>query len=558
MKKSMVSLSAALALGGLGFAGTAHAWVAFQPYVTSSSPDDLVDPAILLVRNASGTGHMLFTPYYTANDGLATLVNIVNVDPANGKAVKVRFRGASNSDDVLDFTLFLSPGDVWSGAVLQDAATGKAMLSTNDKSCTIPAAKAGDGSANWPVAFKTQRLPGYVGEGTQAALTREGYVEVLNMANIRPGSDLYEATKHVDGVAPCGTLDYDNLLSTSTDVSAAMSYGLDFPTGQLMGSWSILNLGDMGVYSGKQTAIVGTNPESIFGLFSILGGAFPNATANLAFFPQIDTPAGDVTAYTADPLLAGTSPIIEPLWFDLPDMSTPLVPMGLFTGPVSSPTGQAINLSLTLASASIANEYIATAPGAAVPMATDWVVSQPTRRYHAAVDYADSAANSALVFADTSSLSSPVGNIYRDLTLDQTNAFGPQACIKLSFSSTDREEKLVKQISGGSFSPGSPPTVLPYCGEVFVAQFSGTSPLHANITKRAVTPVGDAGWASLSYSGINFGTGGSGGDDPSSAFSVGLPMVGYAATLFQNAAAGTTYGQTFPHSWIGPTLPGVP
>lgn len=525
MKKSILSLSAAVALGGLGFAGSANAWVAFDPSGTAN----------VLVDHAAGTGHMLFTPYYTANSGLATLVNIVNTDSKNGKAVKVRFRGASNSDDVLDFTLFLSPGDVWSGAVIQDAATGLASLSTSDKSCTIPAASAWAGG----VPFNPQRLPGYgvpgyLSDDVRAALTREGYVEVLNMADIDPnaptkfdGKNLFNATKHVNGVAPCDSLDYDGLLSTTNDVSAARSYGLVNPTGGLMGTWSILNLGDMGTFSGNQSALLATDGSA----GNPYNGIWNGAAANMVFFPQTEAAVGaDVTPYTADPLLTGASPVIQPLWFDLPDMSTPLTPS--FGG---TAVGQAQNLSLAFAKQSIMNEYVATAAGADVPFNTDWVVSQPTRRYHAAVNYGASAATSAIVWNGAQS-----DNLYKDLTLDKDNAYGPQACMKLSFSSTDREEKEVKQVSSGAFSPGSAPVVKPYCGEVFVAQFGAASTLHAAITNRAVAPIGEAGWASLGYTGTNLGP-----------INAGLPMVGYAATLFQNSAAGTTFGQTFPHRYTG-------
>ena len=501
MKKSILSLSAAVALGGLGFAGSANAWVAFD----STGTD-----ATTLLQHPAGVGHMLFTPYYTANDGLSTLVNIVNTDSANGKAVKVRFRGASNSDDVLDFTLFLSPGDVWTGYV-SEGADGRATISTQDKSCTIPAAAAWEGG----VPFNTLRLPSYVTADTQAALTREGYVEVLDMANILPNTALFKATKHVNGVAPCDTLDVANLVSTVTNVSAARAYGLDNPTGGLMGTWAILNLSELGTYSGTQTALVASTATTL-----PVNGTVASAKGNMVFFPQEELPAGNVDAYTADPLLtygSGTSAIVAPLWFDLPDLSTPLVTSA------TSPAVQADALSAALAKASVSNEYVATAADAKVPFTTDWVVSQPTRRYHAVVNYGTSAATSSKVAR---------GDLYQALILDQKNAFGPQLCLNMEFSSTDREEKEVKVTSGGSFSPGSAPTKKPFCGEVFVLQLGTTSTLHAAITKQAIAPVGDAGWATL---GVTTGS---------------VPMVGYAAIDFQNAAAGTRYGWTFQHRWV--------
>lgn len=525
MKKSILSLSAAVALGSLGFAGSANAWVA----------SDTAGPATNLFLHNAGTGHQLFTPYFTANEGMATLVNIVNTDSANGKAVKVRFRGATNSDDLLDFTLFLSPGDVWAGAVLK-GPDGRAMLTTPDKSCTLPTAD------NWAggVSFITSRLPSYVGADNQAALTREGYVEVLNMADIAPGSELFKATKHVSGVAPCladvpltGPVTATNpsygalrsrLLSTSTDLAGARADGLAYPTGGLMGSWSILDLGHMGTYSGTQTAVIATAATTV-----PASGTVPTSAANLQFFPQIPDGVGaDVTTWTADPLLTGTAPIIAPLWFDLPDMSTPLT--------AANAAAQADQLTAALSKDNVINEYIATAAGAAVPFTTDWVVSQPTRRYHVAVDYRDgftegstAATNAVLVQRPGSTVASYLSP---NLRL-QSTGFGPQACLPLAFSSTDREEFQVRASSGG-FSPGTPSTTLNYCGEVFVAQFGATSALQASITNRQVTPNGQAGWASI---------GSAAGQ---------LPMVGYAATLFNNEVNGNKYGLTFQHRWLAP------
>src|SRR5256885_9272446 len=87
MKKNVLALSIATMIGGLGFAGAASA---------------------ALTVNESGTGHILVVPYYTAQNGNATVFHLTNTDLVNGKAVKVRFRGASNSDDVLDFQVFRS------------------------------------------------------------------------------------------------------------------------------------------------------------------------------------------------------------------------------------------------------------------------------------------------------------------------------------------------------------------------------------------------------------------------------------------------------------------
>lgn len=123
MKKNVLALSIAAMIGGLGFAGAASAQSALQV-------------------NESGTGHMLLVPYYTAQNGNMSVFHVVNTDTVNGKALKVRFRGASNSDDVLDFQVFMSPGDVWTAAVTQ-GSDGVANLVTADGTCTLPAIAKG-------------------------------------------------------------------------------------------------------------------------------------------------------------------------------------------------------------------------------------------------------------------------------------------------------------------------------------------------------------------------------------------------------------------------------
>ena len=87
--------------------------------------------------NPDGLGQVLIYPYYTVNGGNSTLVSVVNTT-GFGKAVKVRFVEGRNSREVLDFNLYLSPYDVWTGAVYEIAGITPAVLSTNDNSCTVP------------------------------------------------------------------------------------------------------------------------------------------------------------------------------------------------------------------------------------------------------------------------------------------------------------------------------------------------------------------------------------------------------------------------------------
>ena len=79
-------------------------------------------------------GQVLLFPYYTTQGNNETLLTITNITD-KGKAVKVSFREAFNSREVLGFNLYLAPFDVWVGKV-QNAPDGGAQLYTPDNSCS--------------------------------------------------------------------------------------------------------------------------------------------------------------------------------------------------------------------------------------------------------------------------------------------------------------------------------------------------------------------------------------------------------------------------------------
>jgi len=335
MKKSTLALSIAAAIGSLGMVGAANAAMNAQ---------------------AGGVGHQLVFPYFSAQGDNATLLSITNTDTTNGKLVKVRFRGAANSDDLFDFTLALSPGDVWTAAVTKDAATGLAKLATTDKSCTLPASV----NAN----FSTFRLDPSASDADKAAGTREGYAEVITMGDIAPNPSsntaaqnataLFTAIKHVAGVAPCTAAVMTEKLGTKTAGDSALAA----PTAGITGDWIILNQTSTAAWSGSATALS------------------PSTTASKVFWPQTSgAPAGTITDFTADPLLAKA--VVTAQNFDLPDMSTP------YESGITAAT-QANNATAAIAKTNIVNQYVTDDSIAAV---TDLLFSQPTRRYHVAVNY---------------------------------------------------------------------------------------------------------------------------------------------------------------------------
>jgi len=520
MKKSIIALSVAAAMGGL--AGTATAQP-MSPYF----------PADHLEENFAGVGHILYVPYFSTQSGNVTAISIVNTDTYNGKVLKVRFRGASNSDDVYDFQVFMSPGDVWTAGIARDA-DGRSRLDTADKSCTLP--------ANVNGKFITSRTTGPAA-ADRPEETREGYIEILNMADI-PGipesyrSDpylenywaLWDAVKHVNGVAPCTPAVLNALTRETVTGGAALWPGLSYPTTGLMANWTIINVDKVIAYSGGALALearaTGNQP----------------AQGNLVYWDQRATPLTQQQAEsnTADPLLRGAVPVVQGARYDLPDMSTPYLPVG--PSGITAPFAQAKVLSDAIAVDEVAFEFFNTA---SIGASTDWVITFPTRRYWAAVKYGSTPAPVYNKGSD--------GNVYftsSNTEMGSVNGAGKayQLCSRLGVSAIaffDREE--TPQVSDDIvISPGTP-TQLSLCGEVTVVSVNGStqagSATFANVARANLSNSFKEGWGYLS---VPATTGNAYTGDTSGTYYFGLPMVARQFSRVNNTTTQQYYGLSFP------------
>ena len=126
-----------------------------------------------------GLGDFLIAPLYKAQGDICTKVNVYNTNTTESVLAKVVFREKKASNEV-DFPIFLSPGDVWSGMVCQ-GANGDVFLTSNDDSnhpqiqATLTAGKDltahSKAAGNIDVDFTT------------------GYIEVYPIAEFNEGSD---------------------------------------------------------------------------------------------------------------------------------------------------------------------------------------------------------------------------------------------------------------------------------------------------------------------------------------------------------------------------------
>jgi hypothetical protein len=587
MKKNVLALSITAAVVGLGFAGGAQA---MQGALGGSSTG-------FLTLNGDGVGHSLFIPYFSSQGNNNTLITLINTDVVNGKAVKVRFRGAANSDDIFDFQVFLSPGDVWTANVSK-GGNGASKLFTPDNSCTKPD-KATVNSAS----FVTGRLDPTLTGDNLANGTREGYIEIFNMGDIPPlkagvapvvdlsgaltagydaaaantANPLFTAIKHVGGVAPCagtawtyldgnaaGTTNllWDTVVAAPTTPRSA---GLLPPTTGLMGNWTIINTVGAAAWTGEAVAVQATNPPALVGDPFIPGRGNVVYWAQTAFSAAL--PAGGTSVvdnYTADPLfrsdaqkplgaapgtIAAGGAAIPAGMFDLPDMSTPYVIAG---AAAFNPLEQARGLTNSIAAKTVTNEYLTTS---VISATTDWVFSQPTRRYSTALNYAAIAAtDDGRRFSELVD-DGVAGSIARGYYIPGNTVqaipdatVGRQICARnIGFTYFDQEERSFIAGVTPVISPNTLPPAVNLCGEASVLSINNglaTGPsgsLKATVSLRDVTTGYSDGWMIISTP-----SGGFVNAAPAAGIPGGLPLVGAA---YERAVGGgtNTFGATYNH-----------
>jgi len=501
MKKNVLALSIAAMIGG--FAGSANALTAAT--------------ATAFEQNDGGAGHILVVPYFTTQNNNMSVIHVVNTDTQNGKAVKVRFRGAANSDDILDFTVFLSPYDVWTGSVQADANGSYFM--TGDNSCTYPDIRKAKTS------FVQDRLSDNWSAEKRVNNTKEGYVEILNMADVKPGSKLFTTIKHSAGAPKCDEAVLADTLSINPETPAlADALGYETPTGGLTGDWYILNVNQTTTFSGAATAI------------KAVDAAGANARGNFVAFPQDNhSPiVSNTDAYTADPLFISTavdkagapqSRLIQVANYDLPDLSTPYL-----TNNVGVPASQASSLTAAVANNGVSNQF---ATDTIIDAKTDWVLSMPLRRYSVGANYAaDAKANAYMVF-NPAVLNPATGKAFFAAGPTTVDADGNICVDTASNTFYDREE--LSKTDGAVISPGTAKKIR-LCGEVNVLAFkdAGTSVLGASVARQTATVAYENGWGKVNYGSASY------------------PVVGSSFIKLMNSGGAAngfsgTYGITWPH-----------
>jgi hypothetical protein len=513
--------------------------------------------------STNGIGEALLFPYYSAIDGNQTFITVANTT-GDAKAVKVRFREGVGSRDVLDFTLYLSPFDHWSAVVFRDGDT--VILRTEDESCTVPRIKGGPA----PAAFSTTRISDLYTGDSKANRVSEGHIEILEMAVLGAGT-IAPSITHTDSGVPLdctAPLDWTAAVAQKT-FGPGVTYAVE-DNDNLTGAneSSFLHTPSGGLYG--HVAIFNPTDGT---WFTYNGTALNGWAEGPLWFPQNASGKAGLSPYTMDLGLAfdegvaNESGLVE--YFDLPDLSTPALPMpdntGSYTGSqfangvtpavaqafqgsgalvgatadypfIGGPAAEAKRDAVTgaLMRAGLVNDYI-TSTG----LETEWVVTFPTRYLHVNFDLeVDGEVVEAL------------GDVAAPFTMPENLVTG-EACEVVGFKYYDREEGAVTDPGSVDFSPGgTTPDRFQLCYEVNVMAFnqssgSGTGALKSSSVAKYVNLADgyENGWAELDFRGYALDDN---EDTPDNVEGVvrGLPVLGFAAVsaLGADVPRGATFG----------------
>jgi hypothetical protein len=496
---------------------------------------------------ANGTGEVLLYPYYNVNEGNATFFGVANTT-ADTKVVKVRFREGVESEDVLDFQVWLSPYDHWTAVLSQ--VGGNVNISTADTTCTVPSLASGTN-------FITNRIsPLYTGD----LLDRlsEGHIEIIEMATIREivpdeDVDLAYAVKHVAGVPRnCVTPALFN--SGIVDVrvpgpftSNGVSGVFDQPLGGLYGIAAVFNPTD-GTY------------------FTYSAEALQNFAAAPIFYGQRGVPyTGSVTQPGIVDVTSDEVVLVEHgvLLFDLPDLSTPdatqtdsgdqvfahvyrggaacgganpaaCMQRGGFTVPagggLAAPDTKRDAVTVALLASEMANDFLTGAQ-----YDTDWVFTFPGRYMYRDVPIATGGYP-----MDPDGPFESFVNRATGQGCEVVNIVGNQT----GFTGVvDREEAQLAAALDIGFSPGTPADPFVLCYEVNVVSINddGDGSYSAALTSSAVWNSANNNWPTFGFAEVGFPQFMVSDD----ATHIGLPFIGFAGIT--DRATEITRGGTFMH-----------
>ncbi|MET1079730.1 MAG: hypothetical protein ABWY06_17100 [Pseudomonas sp.] len=243
--------------------------------------------------NSDGLGEVLLYPAYTVQEGNDTAISVTNTTNQI-KAVKVRFLEGMNSQEVLDFNLYLSPFDVWNGVVVRTDAGAK--LVTQDKSCTAPAIPAGG------VEFRNLQYAGTdyaAGKGGPQGTdrTRIGHVELIEMGVVdpqfllAPGVNAASAIVHTAAGVPGNCAAVSNAFKVGGIWAQNVDAGISTPVGGLYGVGTVTDVNEGAQIGYDATALADFSVAP--SLHQLPGSLLPSLNNGVSYATFSDGTAAD-------------------------------------------------------------------------------------------------------------------------------------------------------------------------------------------------------------------------------------------------------------------------
>jgi hypothetical protein len=409
--------------------------------------------------NEGGLGEVLVYPFYSSSGGNDTYVQVVNTTNFT-KAVKVRFIEAQNSDEVLDFNLYLSPQDEWAAVVTTNPLLGgPAIVRTVDNSCTVPELGTQGGTkktlANGDIVrdqpFSTALFTGDT--DTSNERTTEGYIEIIEMGQLDPTFGFGADAVHLGALVVAPGVPFTPVncpaLVTAWNPAPAGAWVTN-PSDELLNPWQ-----GGGLYG--YSVLINVDEGTAVGVDAVAVDEFAAVGPAGTVDPGLHTNPGNLLPQ----LTSGTN---EAVLFDN-GIAT------LFTFTAAGANGGRDAFSSLFMTDGIVNDYVIDPD---IDALTDWVITMPTKSE----------------YDGTSPFTAAWNN---------TNA-----CEPVTLELWDREEAPETPITEGPvFSPAPPappgPPGFNICTEVSVVTFGPGSAIEASSKIRYGLPNVEftEGWASL-------------------------------------------------------------
>lgn len=550
IKLRTLMLSAAF-LGGVGLANTSQA-------MTLENEDRLGDAGLF--------------QYYTVNNQWQTFFRIINTSD-EAVSVKVRFREAANSREVLDFVVFLSEHDMWSGWTAIDPMQtgnigGTPGIRTNDRSCLMPL----PASNNQGEGF--QPIPGTtVEDGQLAALfqsraftdgswgnysdgavdidgnlipaldrMKEGHLEVIGIAGHNKQSAFAAAVRHATNGVPAACETAKALFEL--ELNGGAGHDLE----NVLGFNGYLIQIDKGLGGGYDPDVIGDfAKESLVSQVNLTDTEVNLDSGDNRFFRYV-VGANAGKAYNHKRTDADSSIFRQKQPGILMD---PKDPNYVAPGP-QFVTGSVDAVSALFMRTAVINEWAAASDTIINANSTQWLLTFPTKNYYVDLQ------NDPVVEDDFSpTLVDPTlfNDAYAPFSYEfpkdagESEFPGGTSCEDFKMSLWDREEKQ------SDFTSPSPYEPIEICYETNVVTFdeefnNDTDGLDSNFSVNVpatLFPTGSTkGWARITWNGDGTSIGLSNNIGKTM---YGLPVTGFLFTVFKTDDKNTSHAAINAHKY---------